>query len=238
MPPAPRDIVILLVALFATFTLSVFATTAFLVELLQLGPAVWRLGFVWQLLTYPFAAETKTVFFFLALFMIYQFGSEPFRRLGRKEFWKVFLLATLTGGLAAIATQLVLDATGLAQRSDFTLMQGELITLAVLTALYSTLFSSSTLLLFFILPIKARYLLWIELGVAFVGFLSTKDFAGFIGIAVAVGTVWAWLTGRGPRRFFADLQSRLALWRSRRRYAKLKKKSGFRIVGKDDPWVN
>lgn len=236
--PPPNDILVLLALLFASFTLSAFSDTAIVVALLQLTPLVWRMGFVWQLLTYPVAAEFSGFFFLIALFMVYQFGSEPCRRLGRKEFWKVFLLATVTGGVAAVATQLALELAGLAQRADFTLMQGERMTLAVLTALYATLFSSATILFFFVLPIPAKALLWIELVIAFVAFLATKDFAGFVGIAVAIGTVWAWLTGRGPRRLIADWERRWQLWRSRRRYEKLKKKSGMRVVGKDDPWVN
>lgn len=238
LAPAPPDIVFLLAALFLSFSLSAFDSTALVVALLQLTPAVWKLGFVWQLLTYPFAAEFSGFFFLLALFMVYQFGSEPCRRLGRKEFWKTFFIATLTGGAAAVLTQLALEAAGMAQRADFVLLQGERMTLAVLTALYATLFAQATILFFFILPIPARALLWIELLIAFVAFLATKDFAGFVGIAVAVATVYAWLTGRGPRRFIADLEHRFGLWRSRRRYEKLKKKSGMRVVGKNDPWVN
>lgn len=238
MAPPPNDIVVLLALLFASFTLSAFQDTAIVVALLQLTPLVWRMGFVWQLLTYPVAAEFSGFFFLVALFMVYQFGSEPCRRLGRKEFWKVFLLATLAGGVAAVGTQLLLESVGLAQRGDFVLMQGERMTLAVLTALYATLFSSATILFFFVLPIPARALLWIELVIAFVAFLATKDFAGFVGIATAVGTVWMWLTGRGPRRLIAELERRWQLYKARRRYEKLKKKSGMRIVGKDDPWVN
>ena len=236
--PAPPDILFLLAALFVSFSLSAFDSGAIVVALLQLTPAVWRLGFVWQLLTYPIAAKFSGFFFLIALFMVYQFGSEPFRRLGRKEFWKVFLLATLMGGVAAVLTQLALESAGLAQGAPFLLMQGERITLAVLTALYGTLYANATILFFFILPIPARYLLAIEILIAFVAFLAYKDFAGFVGIVVAVGTVWAWLTGRGPRRLFAEWRRRFEVWRARRRYEKLKKKSGFRVIGKDDPWVN
>jgi hypothetical protein len=236
--PPPPDILFLLAALFVSFSLSAFEGTAILVLLLQLTPALWKLGFVWQLLTYPLAAEFSGFFFLLALFMVYQFGSAPFRRLGRKEFWKVFLLATVLGGAAAVATQLVLETAGLAQRADFVLMQGERMTLAVVTALFATLFAHQTILFFFILPIPARALLWIELVLAFVAFLATKDFAGFVGIAAGVGTVWFWLTGRGPRRLFAEWERRYQVWRTRRRYEKLKKKSGMRVVGKDDRWVN
>lgn len=238
LQPPPPDILFLLAALFVSFSLSAFEGTAIVVALLQLTPALWKLGFVWQILTYPIAAEFSGFFFLLALFMVYQFGSEPFRRLGRKEFWKVFLLATLLGGVAAVGTQLLLELAGVAQRADFVLMQGERMTLAVLTALYATLFAQATILFFFILPIPARALLWIELLIAFVAFLATKDFAGFVGIAVGVGTVWAWLTGRGPRRLFADWERRFQVWRARRRYERLKKKSGMRVVGKDDRWVN
>jgi len=238
LAPAPPDILFLIAALFLSFSLSAFDSTAIVVALLQLSPAVWQLGFLWQIVTYPIAAEFSGFFFLLALFMVYQFGSEPCRRLGRKEFWKVFLLATLAGGLAAVGAQLLLETAGFAQRADFTLMQGERMTLAVLTALYATLFSQATILFFFILPIPARALLWIELVIAFVAFLATKDFAGFVGIAVAIGTVYAWLTGKGPRRFAAEIDRRYQIWKARRRYEKLKKKSGMRVVGKDDPWVN
>ena len=236
--PAPPDIVFLLVALFVSFSLSAFDGLAKIVWLLQLTPAVYRLGFVWQVLTYPVAAEFSGFFFLLALFMVYQFGSGPCRLLGRKEFWKVFLLATVFGGITALGTQLLLEVGGLAQRADFVLMQGERMTLAVLTAMFAVLYANATIMFFFVLPIPARILIWIELLIAFVAFLATKDFAGFVGIAVGIGTVWAWLTGKGPRRLIAELERRFEVWRARRRYEKLKKKSGFRVVGKNDPWVN
>jgi len=238
LAPAPPDILFLIAALFVSFSLSAFDSTNIFVLLLQLTPAVWNYGFLWQIVTYPLAAEFSGFFFLIALFMVYQFGSAPFRRLGRKEFWKVFLLATVAGGVAAVATQLLLQVLQIAQRADFTLMQGERMTLAIVTALFATLFSSSTILFFFILPIPARALLWIELVIAFVAFLATKDFAGFVGIAVAVGTVYAWITGKGPRRALAELERRFQVWRARRRYEQLKKKSGMRVVGKDGPWVN
>ena len=45
----------MLVVVFVTYSMQFFAPTSWLVALLRLTPQVWQSGFVWQLVTFPFA---------------------------------------------------------------------------------------------------------------------------------------------------------------------------------------
>ena len=51
--PVPRDLIVILAVVFATFALQFFAATRGLIALLRLTPLVWQNGFVWQLILSP-----------------------------------------------------------------------------------------------------------------------------------------------------------------------------------------
>src|SRR5260370_23980569 len=51
----PRDLLIVIVTLFVTFVMQFFDATRIVPELLHLTSLVWHAGFVWQLVTYPYA---------------------------------------------------------------------------------------------------------------------------------------------------------------------------------------
>mgnify|MGYP007113693713 CR=1 FL=1 len=52
--PVPRDIWLLLGVVFFSFALQFLPATAWLPAALRLTPEIWRHGFVWQAVTYPF----------------------------------------------------------------------------------------------------------------------------------------------------------------------------------------
>ena len=69
-------------------------------------------------------------------------------------------------------------------------MQGQQILAVVLVAAFATLNRDATILLFFVLPMPARWFLWLEIVFGFLGFLGTHDLPGFLGICAAVGITY------------------------------------------------
>jgi membrane associated rhomboid family serine protease len=244
--PVPRDLWLLLGLVFFTFSLQFFALTSWLPALLRLSAAVWQRGFVWQLVTYPFVGIGRPGLWFLVeLLILFLFGRDVYLRLGRRRFWKTLLLAGGIAGLVAVAVALVgqlLLGFGPGAANAFLLMQGHRMLLTVLIAAFATLNREATILLFFVLPIRARWFLLLEIVFAFLGFLGTKDFPGFVGLCTAVGFTFGHLTGWQRQAWTkrAELRAR-QLW-LRLRLSWLRRKRGIRVVPRDDdpkgPWVH
>ena len=88
----PQDLIVLLAVVFVTYSFQFFASTAWITGLLHLSPAVWRAGFVWQVVTYAFAGfGPASVWFLLELLILYWFGSDVYWQLGRRGFWRLVL---------------------------------------------------------------------------------------------------------------------------------------------------
>lgn len=210
--PIPKDLVILLCVLFASYTLSAFQSTAWLIWPLQLSPDVWRVGFLWQIATYPIAEGFNGIWFLVVGFMIAQFGGQIFRVMGRKAFWRMMLTASILAALAAIVAQIVVDLAGLRSpflKQPFGMMQGAETILVILIAAFATFFRSAKIYLFFVLPLQAGWFLWLEILLAFIGFLGTKDFAGFVGLTTAVIVTYFLVSGRGIGRWLREMRLRI-----------------------------
>lgn len=231
----PRDVLVLLAVVFVTFTLRFFAATAIVPALLSLTPAVWRSGWLWQLVTYPLVGfGGPDLWFLLELLVLYWFATDVWRRLGRRRFWRTVAVSTVTAGAAAVlvavaAARLAPDAVS----PSFVLMQGQRTLLAVLIAAFATLAGSATILLFFVLPVRAGWLLWLTVLFAFVGFLATRDLAGFAGLVVATGATWAQLAAGGPGRGVRRRWLELRQWWLRRRLDRMRRRRGLRVVRDD-----
>jgi hypothetical protein len=217
--PAP-DLVALCVVLFVTFAMQFFAPTAIVPALLQLTPAVWLHGFAWQLITYPLAGFGPPSFWIvLELLMVVWFGSDVLARLRRRRFWTTLLGVGAAAGVLAVLTQLgaqrLLDGSPTAV--PFQLIQGQRIVMTVLIAAFATLNGNATIYFMFVLPLRARWFLWLEIAVGFVAYLATKDLAGFAGICAATAITYVALTPGGPRRFLRNgrlrLKQRWLAWR-------------------------
>jgi hypothetical protein len=249
----PSDLIALLCVLFATYTLDAFAATRGLVRLLQLSPEVWQVGFLWQIVTYPFAENFNGIWFLVVGLMVVQFGSQVFRAMGRKAFWRLILTASVIAALAAIAAQLILGLLGLPgplMSRPFGMMLGAEMVLTILVAAFATLFRHATIYLFFVLPIQAGWFLWLEILIAFIAFLSTKDFGGFVGITTAVLTTYFLVSGRGVGRWLRETRLRIERRVLEARLKRMHRKPGGKPVhrpgtgGTDSgnvrqgPWIN
>ncbi|MFQ5528539.1 MAG: hypothetical protein ACE5GX_20075 [Thermoanaerobaculia bacterium] len=245
--PVPRDIWVLLGIVFLTFSLRFFATTAAIPALLELTPSVWQQGFLWQLATYPFVGTgAPGIWFVLELLILFLFARTVFYQMGPKKFWRMLIQVGVLAGLAAMLVDILGTAVagGRPWLLPFALLQGQRTLLAVLVALFAVLNRNATILLFFVLPIQAKWFLLLEIVFAFLGFLSTKDLPGFVGICVAVGyVVWYFGRGRGAGLFggaFKEIWLRIQARWFRFRLSRLKQKRGMKVVrgeNKDD-WIH
>jgi len=234
--PVPREIWLLLGIVFGTFSLQFFAVTAWLPAALRLTPEIWRHGYLWQAVTFPFVGSgTPGFWFVLELLILLMFGRDVCNRLGRSGFWSLLVKAALVSAVVAVAVALLQTVLGgAASPSRFALMQGQHFVITVLIAAFATLNANATVLLFFVLPIQARWFLLLEVVFAFMGFLSTGDLAGFLGLCTAVGAGVLLVGGRlsgGPWREIG-LRAR-QVW-LRARLAWLKRRRGLRVVRNED----
>ncbi len=237
--PVPRDVIVLLAVVFATFSIDVLTGGALL--LLRLTSAVWLSGFVWQLATYAFTGYgAPTLWILLELLILFWFGKDVFGRLGRKRFWRTLAWAVVGAALAAVAVDLTLRLLGLPLGPPYLIMQGQRTLIAILIAAFATLYADATIYLFFVLPLRARWFLWIEILFAFIAFLGTRDLPGFAGICAAVAITWAVLRHGGPARGLRQAWLRLRQRHLQRRLERERKKRGFRVVRGDDrgPWLH
>lgn len=246
--PVPRDLWVLLGVLFATFSLQFFASTELVPALLRLTPLVWQRGFVWQLATYPFIGYGgPSIWILLELYFLFLFGRDVYSGLGRRHFWRLVMSAAVLSALVAVVVELLGGVTGGAAGlgAPFALMQGQRILIAIFVAAFATANRRATIMLMFVLPIEARWFLWLEILFAFIGFLQTRDLAGFLGICTAVGVSYLYVRSGGGRRKGGLRETRLQIerWWIQRKLERMKKKRGFRVIPGDrdvkrGPWVH
>lgn len=229
---SPIDVLAILGVVFATFALQFFAATAILPALLRLTPRVWTSGFVWQIVTYPFIGTGSPNFWIvLELYFLFLFARDVFWRLGRRNFWKLLAWACIPAALVALGVDLLMRAVaGGTVAQPMILMQGQWMLAAVLISAYATLNREATIRLMLILPIRAILFIPLTIVFAFLGFLTTKDLAGFLGICIAVGLTFSFLTPGGIRRLSRESKLRLQEAWYRQRMDRLRRKRGFTVV--------
>ena len=261
----PKDLLILLATLFVTYSLVRLGVIG---SELYLSSQVFTAGQVWRVLTFSFTASPSGSFWFLLeLLILFWFGRDVFRALGRRSFWTI--VGWGLGACAAVtlvADGLLLLAGWSTQLPFYFLVQGQHALMAILIAAFATLYGNATIYLFFILPVRARWFIGLEILFAFMGFLDSGDFAGFLGICAAVAMTYSMLTSGGWRRVWRDLRGSLREIRLRierkileAKIQRMRKQRGMHVVkddrdgkpssdkakgnGKDDtvhrgPWVN
>jgi membrane associated rhomboid family serine protease len=241
----PRDLLIILITLFVTFVLKSFAATRLVPELLRLTPLVWRAGFVWQLITYPFIGYGSGFWFPISMLILYMFGRQVYDGLGRKHFWRLVLITSLAaGGLALLVEALQELSAGLLLPGAFQLVQGQNMLVAIVIAAFATANRRVPILFLFVLPIEARYFLGIEIVFAFFGFLDTHDLGGFFGICAAVGLTYLYVRDGGFGRGLRQTRLRVERWRLQRKLERLKRRRGLQVIkgkaagNRSDPWLN
>lgn len=234
----PRDLIALLAVVFLTYTLQFFAGTAVIPALLRLSPAVWREGWLWQLVTYAFAGSGgASVWFLLELLVLYFFARDVRAQLRRSRFWRLLLAGAGGAALVAVAVQVLatslLDLTPGA--APFALMQGQRILLVVTIAAFATLNGEAVIYLFFVLPVKARWFLWLGILLAFVAFLGSKDIGGFAGICAGTAITYTMLAPGGPLRRLRTWRLQWQRTRLERKVDRLRRRRNFRVIRPPDP---
>lgn len=250
----PKDLLAILAALFLTYTLGFFQSTAAVPGAMLLTAETWRSVQVWRLATYPFVGVGGGGFWFLVeLVILYMFGKDVYFGLYRRHFWRLIASAAIGAGLLAVLVHALLALAGLMQVPEpFVLMQGQRLLVVVFIAAFATAHADATILLFFILPLRAKWFLGLEILIAFMGFLSTRDLSGFLGICAAVGITYVYVRssgslGRGGRRTLRELRLRIERWWIQKKLERNRRKRGLRVISgqggqagnvRKGPWTN
>jgi hypothetical protein len=238
----PRDIVILMAVVLGTFSLQFFAATAVVHRYLLLSSAVWRQGLLWQVATYPFAGVgPPSIWFLIELLILFLFSRTVYLQLGRSGFWRWLMTLSLLSALLAVVVDIVVNLFAGPSPAAFSLMQGQHMLLTLMIAAFATMNREATILIFFVLPVQAKWFLLLEVLFAFMGFLGSHDLAGFVGLCVGVGLTFVYLSsgsfGGQLHRGWLRLQERWIAWR----LGSLRRQRGLHIVKDEDddnPWVH
>ena len=238
------DVLALIGLLFITYSMARLGVSA--MQYLYLSTEVFRSGFLWQLLTYAFLGfpTQGSLWFLLTLIILYLFTQDVFRAIGKKSFRWLVLSSVLAASVTATVTQLVITLLGGRSIEFYPLMGGQYVMASIMIAAFAVLYGNATIYFMFVIPIRARWFLWIEILLAFMGFLDTGDFAGFLGICAAVGMTYTTLTSGSLRRTLKELRLRMERRYLEFKIKRMRARSGMRIVKDDDddvhrgPWVN
>lgn len=191
----------LIIALVVAFVLQQgYAHDPHLVDL-ELSKDALRRGYVWQLLTFQFLHGGLFHLVF-NLFSLWMFGRFVEERLGRAHFLKVYFLSGVAGGVL----QSLLMWAFPSHFGDYTV--GASAGICGLIAVFAMIEPNATILAYFVIPIRARALLYFATGVSLILLLLPATNSGVAhgahlgGILFAVAYV-RW--GLNAPRLFAEL---------------------------------
>jgi len=125
-------------------------------------------GCIWQLLTYQFM-HAGLLHLFFNCWAIYVFGQDVEMALGRKSFLTLYFSSGILGGAAQALAEL---ASPIYFRGP---VVGASAAAFGLAAAFAMLFPNRVLLLFFVLPMRAKWLLALCAALALYGLLSLPD---------------------------------------------------------------
>jgi membrane associated rhomboid family serine protease len=217
--PYPMAVVLLAVLTFA-LSLAGGLVPALLGWGVLIPGLVWQ-GDFWRMVTWVFF-ETGPVNLLIACFMIVWLGRDLSRSWGPRRFLAVYLTLTLA---SAVVPVLLAPLSIAVQRSPII---GAWAVISALVVAWGLLHADQQILLYFILPISGRNIVYLTIGLT----VLYAVFAGPVAMLpylVAQGVVLVWLDGLGMfRRLW--LRARLASYeRELRRHT-----AHLRVVRKDD----
>ena len=142
-----------------------------IVVYLQLFPPSSDYFHFWQILTHPFIHDPQAPIGFLINCLVLYFFAAPVEyALGSRRLLTLFYLAALGGALAGMAFS---GVNGFHQP-----FMGMLPSLLALIIVFGLLNPDATILLMFILPVKARYISYATVGITLLTFLAKANPAG------------------------------------------------------------
>jgi membrane associated rhomboid family serine protease len=200
------------------------------VRLLALAPrAVISYFALWQLVTYLFihAGISHLLFNMLALWM---FGVPLEQTWGTKRFLKYYFLCGVGAGLCDVALHAAVGNWGTRTVGASGAIYGLLMAFGVL-------FPNQTVLMDFLFPIKAKYMVMIYGAIELLLAFSVND--GVSNIAHLGGMIfgYVYLKGRLPRMNLPDWNAAYKQWklqRAKKKFQVYMRKHG----GRRGPWVN
>lgn len=178
-------------------------------------------GYVWQLLSYQFM-HANLLHLVFNCWAIYVFGQEVEEALGRKSFLTLYLASGVIGGLTQALTGLVFGGVFAEP------VVGASAAAFGLAAAFATLFPDRVLLLFFIIPMRAKYLIPLGAALGAYGIIAQRDsiaHAAHLGglatgwVYVRYASRWTWpefsfrRRGRRPPRLVAVPTTPASEWR-------------------------
>lgn len=191
---------------------------------LQLYPYSSESFHAWQLVTHPFLHDPRAPFGFLInCLMLYFFAAPVEFALGPRRFLVLFYLAAFGGGLIGLAFSGVAGFN-----APF---MGMLPGLLALIVVFGLLNPEATILLMFILPVKAKYISYGTAGITLLTLLAKANPYGAYHLG---GIICGFACYKAPGTFLDPqvIYLRYLQWRLRKR------KSRFRVIegskGKDD----
>ena len=184
--------------------------------------------FVWQLVTYMFlhAGITHVLFNMLTLWM---FGIQLERDWGTRRFLKYYFYCGIAAGVCVLVVNILLGYWGVVTLGASGAIFGVLVAFGVM-------YPDQTVLMYFLFPIKAKYLVMIFVSVELL--LTFGPNTGVSTIAHLGGAAFGfvYLKGRLPRLPMPDVGGAYRQWKLRR----AKKKFQIFMKKRDGrgPWVN
>lgn len=167
---------------------------------LSLTPLAYSKFFFWQPITYLFLLQSAggltfglLLSLFFQMFLLWMTGSQLAERYGAASFLKLFFGTGVTAALVALPFMMA---------TPFTIpYSGPTASLIAVFVVWTYLHHDSQILLFFIIPIKAKWLLAFGLGAAFLVFASNGSLISLVMLVTGV------LFGALYATFFKELPS-------------------------------
>ena len=228
-PPAVKWLIIVNTAIFVLTYLSPRELQGHTTVLFALSAvAAVKNLYVWQLVTYMFlhASITHILFNMLTLWM---FGMQLERDWGSRQFLKFYFYCGIAAGVCVLGVNMLLGYW-------YTPTVGASGAIFGLLVAFGVMYPNQTVLMYFLFPIKAKYLVMIfvaiELLLTFGPNTSVSTIAHLGGAAFG----FVYLKGRLPRVNLPDFAGAYRQWQLRR--AKKKFQTYMKDRGGRGPWVN
>ena len=190
-----------------------------IVAYLQLNPLYSPDFKIWQIVTNPFIHDPYAPFGFLInTIMLYFFATPIENALGARRFLILFYFAGLGSVIFGLAFSLV---------PGFNMpFMGMLPSLLALLVVFGLLNPEATILLMFILPVKAKYLSYGTVLITGLTFLAKANSYGAYHLG---GILFGFLYFKGPKQLFDSKLTylRCLKWQLKR------KRAGFRVIDGD-----
>jgi membrane associated rhomboid family serine protease len=186
---AAKATVGLIVALAATFVLAWFGLRQAFGPGLAFDPAELAAR-PWTLLTYPFASagDGGGLFFTLIMWLVlYMFGGAVERDAGPVRLLGLFLGGSVIAGLFI--------ALGARIAGPAPVLMGPALGVACVIVAWAARNAEATILLFFILPLKGKYLAILTFALTFFAYGTGAPLIGLFAV-VALALAWLWASGR------------------------------------------